>query len=281
MSLFLYAITICIFKSAPSPVHIYPVHDQRETIVDVVQSTNPVEGQQEMHDDIIKRFRAWEDYDGNRYEGYYTVLRSSFDRSHKYKSDYNFASQELSGYDNLVHNLKEHDTNGLKGFFKMLDSIQVSNHMGKAKFAETVVTLVQDIPYSLVLERECSGSQYSDPFIRQWLEKPSAICDPFERFGINSPVEFITNLKGDCDTRTLLLYSVLEHYGYDVVLLSSEFYSHSLLGINLPYEGAAFYYNDSRYAMWETTSPGVRPGIISPQMADTKHWRISLKTKIK
>jgi hypothetical protein len=86
-------------------------------------------------------------------------------------------------------------------------------------------------------------------------------------------------LNGDCDTRTLLIYTMLSHYGYDVAMLSSEYYSHSLIGINLPYNGRAYTYNTQRYVLWETTAPGIKPGILPNEISNLNYWRISLKSK--
>jgi hypothetical protein len=92
-------------------------------------------------------------------------------------------------------------------------------------------------------------------------------------------VEFLMNLKGDCDTRTLLLYSIFTHYNYDVALLSSEFYGHSILGINLPINGLSYNYSNQNYVLWETTAPNCKPGIIPNEISNLNNWRISLKSK--
>jgi hypothetical protein len=75
------------------------------------------------------------------------------------------------------------------------------------------------------------------------------------------------------------LYTIFSHYDYDVALLSSEFYGHSILGINLPISGTAFNYKNQRYVMWETTAPNCKPGVIPNEISNTNNWRISLKSK--
>lgn len=227
----------------------------------------------------IKRFRSWDDYDGKHYEGYYQIKKSAFDRANYYKTNLRLPANTSRSYDQMVYSLKEHDRGELGGLYKMLDSIRETNQLSERKFAEMAVSMVQDIPYCLVLEQECNANRYHDAFISDWLSKHDGFCDPYQRFGINSPVEFLTNLKGDCDTRTLLLYSIFSYYGYDVVLLSSEIYKHSIIGINLPVDGKAFYHKNQRYVVWETTAPGARPGMLSPDVANMNYWRISLKSK--
>ena len=155
----------------------------------------------------------------------------------------------------------------------------MANHLSEKGLAETIVSFVQDIPYVVVLSNACDPSLYADAFIKKYLSAENALCDGFEKFGINTPVEYIATLKGDCDTKTLLLYTMLSHYGYDVAMLSSEYYNHSLIGINLPYEGVAYKYNNQRYILWETTAPNFKPGILPNEISNTNYWRISLKSK--
>jgi len=75
------------------------------------------------------------------------------------------------------------------------------------------------------------------------------------------------------------LYTLLANYGYDVVLLSSEFYNHSILGVNLPLRGLAYYYQNQRYILWETTAPDTKPGVLPSEITNLNYWRITLKSK--
>jgi hypothetical protein len=62
-------------------------------------------------------------------------------------------------------------------------------------------------------------------------------------------------------------------------LLSSEFYGHSLLGINLPINGIVYNYNNQNYVLWETTALNCKPGIVPNEISNLNNWRISLKSK--
>lgn len=227
----------------------------------------------------IVRHRNWTDYDGNKYEGYYKVKRSSFDKAHYYKNNINLAQNSTNKYDQIVYNLKENDKSGLANVYTLFDSIGKENKLDKVKFAKMIVSFVQKIPYAIVLEDACDARLYNDSFTRQYLNSGQGDCDPNERFGINTPIEFLVNMKGDCDTRTLLLYTLLSHYDYDVAMMSSEFYGHSILGINLPINGKAYVYKNQRYVLWETTTANSKPGIISNEISNLNNWRISLKSK--
>jgi len=167
----------------------------------------------------------------------------------------------------------------LGSLYKLFDSIGQTNKLNSTKFAEMVVSFVQDMPYALLLENECDPQLYSDSFIKSYLNNPEAECNANQRFGIYTPLEFLYTTQGDCDTRTLLLYTIFSKYDYDVVLLSSEYYGHSILGINLPYNGLSYTYNNQNYVLWETTALNAMPGIISQDISNLNFWRISLKSK--
>ncbi|HSC54176.1 MAG TPA: hypothetical protein VLC98_11160 [Phnomibacter sp.] len=232
-----------------------------------------------LQDTLITHFRSWQDYAGNNYEGRFWVRKSALINAQAYKNNLSLIENNERNYDEIIFRLKENDKNNLQGVYHLFDSLRETNNLSASRFAETIVSFVQDIPYSVVLPNACDPSLYADDFIRDYLSSSDASCDGYEKFGINTPVEFMANLQGDCDTRTLLIYTLLSHYDYDVALLSSEYYNHSIIGVNLPYDGVAFKYNAQRYVLWETTAPNIKPGILPNEISNINYWRISLKSK--
>lgn len=246
-------------------------NESKPTTIDTTQIKNEA--------DTIFHFRSWQGYAGESYEGSFWVKKRDFINSNNYKNGLNIIQNSQNNYDQMIYSLKEFDKPNLEGVYHLFDSIKNTKRLGPKEFAESVVSFVQDIPYAVVLPDGCNPNLYSDDFIRKYLSSNKANCDGNQKFGINTPVEFMGSLQGDCDTRTLFLYTVLAHYGYDVALLSSEFYSHSIIGINLPYEGAAYEYNNQRYLLWETTSKNFKPGLVPNEISNINYWRISLKSK--
>lgn len=263
-----------------------PIENERE-LNPIIESIteNQIESQIEtqhnepeiLNDNVIKHFRIWKDYDGNQYEGTYYIKQSNYLKSSQYKSQLSYRGN-LS-YDEVLYTLGKYDNNKFTSIYNMLDSIGNANKLNKIDFAEMVVSFVQDVPYNLVLDNDCDDSYQTDRFIRDFLRNNKGMCIGNQEFGICTPVEFLYHLKGDCDTRTLLLYSIFKHYNYDVAILSSEKYMHSILGINLPIDGVAFPYRGKKYYFWETTVPGAEPGELSNDFNNLHFWRISLKTK--
>ena len=263
-------------RYVPTPVVVdkpREVVEERSTIIDTTSN------QLNKNDTLITRYRIWQDYEGKKYEGAYQLRLSDLKNATYHKNNLPLSQNNIDSYDKIIYSLKENDKNKLNGVYKLFDSINKSNKLSKVKFAEMVVSFIQDIPYALILDKGCDASLYNDTFTRQYLLDPNASCDGNQRFGINTPVEFLASLKGDCDSRTVLLYTIFAHYNYDVAVLSSEFYGHSILGINLPINGTAYNYNENRYVMWETTIPNCKPGIISNKISNLNNWRISLKSK--
>jgi hypothetical protein len=230
-------------------------------------------------DTLIKHFRNWKDYDGNQYEGYIYTKNSDYIDSKNYKSNLKKTINTPREYDELIYLLKENDKNSLEGVYQLFDSINEKKQFSDLKFAELIVSFVQDISYAIIVPGDCDPRLYDDEFVKEYLSSDNPRCDGFEKFGINTPVEFMSNLYGDCDSRTLLLYTILANYGFDVALMSSEYYSHSIIGINLPISGIAYKYQNQRYVLWETTAPNAKAGVLPEEISNLNYWRISLKSK--
>ena len=252
------------------------VRQHAEDPVEVTQlEPNPKGGS----DSIISHLRIWKDYDQKEYSGYFRIKVSDYRKAGSYRQNLSMNMSSPDEYNKIVSVINKFESKNLNLLFPLFDSIRSSNQLSKQRFAEVITSSVQDIPYSLILDRDCNPSFYNDAFITQYL-KTGGECTGNVKYGLFSPSEFIGSLKGNCDTRTLLLFTILEHYGYDVVMLSSEVYRHSIIGINLPYEGIAKTINGKRYVVWETTLKGMKPGVVSPSQSDMRYWSASIFSKI-
>jgi len=229
--------------------------------------------------DTIRHKATWVDYNNNVYSGTFYTLRLDYNNSKSFKSNLNINTNTTDGYSKMISELSSNDIEKMNGVYSLFDTIQKQHNLDSIKLAEAIVSFVQTIPYSVVLPQDCDASLYSDEFVKSYLSSADANCDGYEKFGINTPVEFLSGLKGDCDTRTLLLYTILSHFNYDVAIFSSNYYSHSLLGINLPFSGVSINVNQKIYILWETTAKGISPGIIPTQISNLNYWSLSLKSK--
>ena len=155
-------------------------------------------------------------------------------------------------------------------------SIGKSKQLNRKEFADMVVSGIQNIPYYLVhdLSHEEADRQYGG-FIREWHNKGGNCLDKM-KFGIQSPAEFMGNFKGDCDTRSVLLFYILSKFNYQVAVFVSEQYGHAILGIAGDYSGKFKEYRGIRYFAWETTAVQFVPGVLPPDFGNMYYWQIAL-----
>jgi len=189
-----------------------------------------------------------------------------------------------NGFDNEVafwhyvyQGLSDKDRNSLHFIYDKFDSIGKKNNLNQAEFANMVVSCVQDIPYILVANLDCDKYKMANPADVEIINRTG--CFGPVKFGVQSPNEFMYTLKGDCDTRTLFCYTVLSHFDYDVAILSSNEYRHSILGVNVPVSGTYKNYDNKRYYLWETTAEGCALGFLAPDFSNLNNWDFNILSK--
>jgi hypothetical protein len=142
--------------------------------------------------------------------------------------------------------------------------------------AEMVVTFIQEIPYYLVHDGSCEEASSQGGFVADYhAEGKPCLAEIIG--GVQSPYEFVHNLKGDCDTRSLLGYTLLSKLGIESSVWISPAYGHSILGVAVPVNSQ--YYkvvNGTRYFGVELTAKGFRIGMISPEQANMNNWNVVL-----
>jgi len=270
---FLFSFLFGIISLFRNPIHTtvkrnYATDDSKE-----VTQTKPEP--QVFGDSIISHHRIWQDYNSKEYEGNLEVRVSDFRNSNRFRNNISVSVNDPSQYNNIVSQIYDFDKNKLSRIYTMFDSLKTKNNLNEMQFAQVITSCIQDIPYTLILDNACDARQYSDDFIRNYLGNGGK-CEGYIKFGLLSPTEFMGSLEGDCDTRTLLLFTVLNHYNYDVAMLGSELYKHSVIAINLPFNGISKSINGKRYVIWETTEQGIPPGIFPREISDMRFWNVNL-----
>lgn len=86
------------------------------------------------------------------------------------------------------------------------------------------------------------------------------------------PLGTLAKKYGDCDSKALLLYVILERMGVDCAMMWSYYYKHAMLGVNIA--GSGYYKNleGKRYYFLETTYPGWNIGEVPPEFDNTRYW---------
>ena len=212
---------------------------------------------------------SWLDYRQEEYCMSYSVLNSdySLSRSNRnlYSEGYYTDYRQLWG--ELYQELYNDSKSKLTEVTNELRAIQIGKQLNHAEFANTIVSFVQDIPYSFILGDERCEDQ----------EEQAFDCLEDEKFGILSPVEFLYTLRGDCDTRTVLLYTLLREFDYHPKIAISNEYAHSILLVDVISAGSDFISSFGvDYYFWETTATGWQAGILPPHCNDISKWDIVL-----
>lgn len=229
---------------------------------------------------VFSSARSWRDNSGNDFKGTLSVRKEDHFRLEDLSKNYTASSNDVYFWGGLYDYLEQQSTPSLDLLFTTFEQIGRDNSLNQMEFADMVTSCIQDIPYSLVFESVClSANQYADKTIKDVLDNCPDCCVGSKAFGIQAPVEFMATLKGDCDSRTVLIYSILKHFGYDVAILNSEEYRHSILGLNIPASGAYKPHRGKKYYLWETTSKFFRLGHMAPGMENISYWDIVLISK--
>lgn len=222
------------------------------------------------YSEIVLRPLTWFDYDNRKYSSEFKFLYGDYIKSKNHK-------EKLIPFSNtdLYSSLNSFNNNKLGLIYSSLQKIKNENKLNANKFAEVVVSLVQSIPYSYNIEGDCYGNNLPINYSEDILS--GIPCLSFIKHDILSPLELFYLKTGDCDSRTVLIYTILKHFGYDVVILNSDLYAHSMIGINLPSYGKYKLINGKKYFFWETTSDGWELGILPPKNWDINKWYLALK----
>ncbi len=223
----------------------------------------------------VQHFRRWKDYAGNEYEMRFRLPAPAFKTS---RQNRNSISRE--DFAEIYANLNRHDSPLIPSLMQGLDSIRIARNPDSRAFAEIVVSFVQDIPYVLVHPYSCQYLlDHSDQTFIHEYHSAGKPCLADIKFGLQAPAEFAYNLAGDCDTRTVLCFTLLEKFGYKPVVMISESYGHSILGIDLPAPGQFKEYKGVKYRIWETTAKDFRIGQLPPEVGDMNYWEVALSTQ--
>ncbi|HEY5824533.1 MAG TPA: hypothetical protein VIT44_09215 [Cyclobacteriaceae bacterium] len=215
---------------------------------------------------IRKQHRSWLEYTYN--QGFctqYQLASSAVSNSTSFRNSLTFEDQsaEMNFWSEVYFAMYEHDRDQLMHLQDSLQHLGEKYNMDRGSFARFVVAFVQDIPYNYIAPGNCA-------------EYTGHPCVPDVQFGILSPVEFLYSLQGDCDTRTVLLYTLLRNFGYDPLIINSREYRHSMLALDIPASGESFIYKGRTYSYWETTKIGWLPGMLPPDMNNKDYWTVAL-----
>jgi len=246
---------------------------------------------------------SWKSYggiSGKEFRAIFKICKEDFINARTNRKIVGLKKVEGRNLRSIDYNhLITHDKPFLKKTVQLFKNIAKKHQLNYKETADMVVSCIQQIDYVLVHNKTCeyylkqcqSGRLENNSFDCKWHlglspyrpengNQRNPCIEEIEPYGVQSPAEFLFNLKGDCDTRTSFLFLILKNMGYDIVILNSDIHSHSILGINInagPF-ATNFYYNHSnniKYYVWESTSTGFPVGVY-PKAFKSSEWYIAL-----
>jgi hypothetical protein len=238
-------------------------------------------------DDFVTKNWTWSISNGRRYTLSFKIRRSDYTASVNRRVNSNLAGFELWSY------MYQSDKNALSDMVRAYRDLIVREKLDYFSSMEVVVASIQSIPYTWVLvgDRYCGDrnpDQAGEIFPAKYCRprtSPSGCCDNVVPWGVFSPIEFVYSETGDCDTKSLMAYFLLEElsyllsgmgYQYDVSMMMGKVDGgyHAMLGVNLPNPPyrALYAYDQYRvkYYAWEITTQDNLPG--QPVWSGFKDW---------
>jgi hypothetical protein len=221
-------------------------------------------------EDYLTRFWSWNSFNGKEYNITFKVLKADYVNAVKRRA----SSKNREG--DLYSELALGDYAGLDDLVEQYKKIIAAENLDYFESMNLIVSSVQNIPYTLVVDGACPLDDYTNNC--SVLESRKGCCGFVLPFGVYSPIEFAVKSTGDCDTRSLFAYTILKQMGYDVSVMVSNSQTHSVLGVNVPIipEGGdrtGNGYFASQYYLWELTVYGPLLGQKSVVGDD---WRVAL-----
>ncbi len=213
--------------------------------------------------------RSWVNYDYTKFCLQYVTEKKKVEEAESYRNRYqDLVSQtDLQFWGTLYHKLYQLNRTEINSIADSLIHLKNEQNLDRNEFANMVVSFVQDIPYVYILDKNrCEDQDLSQ-----------GNCVTNKRFGILSPIEFLHSLNGDCDTRTVLLYSLFKALHYSPRIAISFEYAHSVLLLDVQSSGDYITEYGVKYFFWETTVTGWQAGILPPSCNDINKWTIVLK----
>jgi hypothetical protein len=220
----------------------------------------------------------WKDFSRRDYLARYTTATKEFDASaENHQSWRNIpVSDELLYFHDLYKDLSTYDKHKLDTLVHYFNSRRRSKNLDPLATSEMVISFVQEIPYVLVHDGNCVQALLNGGFIADYHVQRKE-CLPNIVAGVQSPYEFAHNMKGDCDTRSLLAYTLLDRLGISSSVWVSRAYGHSVLGVGLAV-GSPNYklVSGRRHYATELTVKGFRAGMLAPEHRNMNNWNVVL-----
>ncbi|MFN5318366.1 MAG: hypothetical protein ACK5CY_05960 [Bacteroidia bacterium] len=229
-------------------------------------------------DYLTQHHIRWKDFEIQQYNAKYTTSSELFKASQRLHAPFsNVKTNDALRYWNSVYTeFSSRDSRKLDSLYTYFSKEREKKQLNTLQTSEMVITFIQEIPYCLIHDGTCEEANKMAPFIQEY-HSSNKPCLAEVIAGVQSPYEFIHNLKGDCDTRSLLAYTLLSRLGIAASIWVSDVYGHSILGVGIGTGSRNVKsIGGMRHTAVELTAKGFRLGMISPDHTNMANWNIAL-----
>ena len=235
-----------------------------QPVVSSVSNSDQVVQVEKEGTDTLRNTISWIGPQQEMYTVNFVLYEDDVSRSKSKRKAINQQIQENQDFATVFQLALLDESQQVSSFLDGLDSIRSVNNMTDVYFQDVIVHLVQQIPYVQVMQESCNNVDFA--------------CVPYVKYGFYTPTEFLYHFRGDCDTKSLLLFSIFDHFNYDIALLGSLIYQHAMVAVpsdkvNLDYPIRIG--NDVFYP-WESTASGWQVGQMPPTVDKLDYWDVLL-----
>jgi hypothetical protein len=229
-------------------------------------------------DYLIDHQVQWDDFVDNDYIGKYTTSTLKFAESNRMHNAWGTVRQNSVSnfWGEIYDDMSNSDNPKLDSLVRYFQSERQAKGLNELEAAEMVVAFIQEIPYVLVHDESCAKAIAGGGFAAEY-HAEGRPCLPEIVAGVQSPYEFLHNMQGDCDTRSLLGYTILSKMKIPCSIWVSEAYGHSIMGVALPAQSKNYKtVKGMRHFGVELTARGYRVGMMASDQTDMDNWTVVL-----
>ncbi|MCE2712684.1 MAG: hypothetical protein LW688_09110 [Cryomorphaceae bacterium] len=207
--------------------------------------------------ELTKISWSWNDFSGRKHKIQFNVPTEEYDLAKNHRE-----TMSMLWLSELYYDLLDASKVALDSMATAMKKDISKKHLKGIQALNYVVNAIQFPTYTKITdENECPCYDMG----RWWsnrcepLTNGTGCCNEVKPLGVFSPTEFIFNKTGDCDTKSLIAYSLLKRLGYDAALLIGDVQggSHAMLGlsnVNPVIPTKSINYRGKIYYPWEVTS---------------------------
>ena len=229
-------------------------------------------------DYLIDHEVQWDDFIDNDYIGKYTTSTLKFAESNRMHNAWASVPQNRVSnfWGEIYDDMSNSDSPKLDSLVRYFQNERQAKGLNELEAAEMVVAFIQEIPYVLVHDGSCSEASADGGFTAEY-HAEGRECLAEIVAGVQSPYEFLHNMQGDCDTRSLLGYTILSKMKIPCSIWVSEAYGHSIMGVALPAQSKNYKtVKGMRHFGVELTARGYRVGMMASDQIDMDNWTVVL-----